>query len=298
MSVTCNRDRGQAMLWNGPAARGWVEMQGVLDEMFRPFENLLADAASVANGAGVLDVGCGAGSTTLAVARKFGEGGSCVGIDISEPLIGAANIRAGREKIPARFINADAQSHAFAPATFDRIISRFGVMFFDDPVDAFANLRRAARDDADLHFIAWRGADENPFMTAAERAAAPLLPNLAPRQRDAPGQFAFADPHRVRSLLKKSGWGEIDIQPLDVGCVLPRAELTRYVASLGPVGLLLQQVDEPLRTKVLDAACAAFTPFVHDAEVRYDAACWVVRARALSSSAYSAMSFRGIKPSP
>ena len=141
----------------------------------------------------VLDVGCGTGSTTLAVARLLGAKGRCTGIDISEPMIAAARARAEREGTPASFIRADAQTHAFEPASFDMIISRFGVMFFDDSVRAFANLRRAARDDAELRFIAWRSAAENPFMTTAERAAAPLLPNLPARRPDAPGQFAFAD---------------------------------------------------------------------------------------------------------
>jgi hypothetical protein len=89
-------------------------------------------------------------------------------------------------------------------------------MFFDDPVRAFANLRRAARDDAELRFIAWRSAAENPFMTTAERAAAPLLPNLPARPPDAPGQFAFADRRRVHAVLEDSGWTEIDIRPIDV----------------------------------------------------------------------------------
>ena len=156
-------------------------------------------------GSRVLDVGCGTGSTTLAVARRLGAKGRCIGIDISEPMIAAARARAEREGTPASFIRADAQTHAFEPASFDMIISRFGVMFFDDSVRAFANLRRAARDDAELRFIAWRSAAENPFMTTAERAAAPLLPNLPARRPDAPGQFAFADRRRVYSILEESG---------------------------------------------------------------------------------------------
>ena len=150
-------------------------------------------------GGRVLDVGCGTGSTTLAVARRLGAKGRCIGIDISEPMIAAARARAEREGTPASFIRADAQTHAFEPASFDMIISRFGVMFFDDSVRAFANLRRAAKQTPSLRFIAWRSAAENPFMTTAERAAAPLLPNLPARRPDAPGQFAFADRDRVHA---------------------------------------------------------------------------------------------------
>src|SRR5437764_12412260 len=113
-------------------------------------------------------------------------------------------------------------------------------MFFSDPVAACGNLRQAGSDGAELRFIAWRSAQENPFMTTAERAAAPLLPNLPARRPDAPGQFAFADRNRLYSILEESGWAEIDIRPLDA-LMLPEKELVRYLTALGPVGLALQE---------------------------------------------------------
>jgi SAM-dependent methyltransferase len=184
MDVTYQTDTEQTALWNGLAGRAWVEAQELLDHVFRPLEELLAEAVVAGSGSRALDVGCGTGSTTLAVARLFGANGRSVGIDISEPMIVAARARAEREALPARFIHADAQIYAFEPASFDMIISRFGVMFFDDSVRAFANLRRAATDHAELRFVAWRSAAENPFMTTAERAAAALLPNVgAPARR-------------------------------------------------------------------------------------------------------------------
>jgi SAM-dependent methyltransferase len=248
--------------------------------MFKPFEDLLVEAVSADSGGRVLDVGCGTGSTTLAVARRLGAKGHCVGLDISEPMIAAARVRAEREATQASFIRANAQNHAFEPASFDLLISRFGVMFFDEPVRAFANLRRAARQGAELRFIAWRSAAENPFMTTAERAAAPLLPNLPARRPDAPGQFAFADPRRVSFILEESGWGEIDLQPIDVACALPEKELVTYLTRLGPVGLLLQEADDRTRTQVIETVRAAFEPYVHGTEVRFNAACWRVSARA------------------
>src|SRR4051812_39645773 len=179
MNVMQQTGDEQTALWNGPAGRAWVETQELLDQVFKPFENLLVEAVSAGSVKGrVLDVGCGTGGTTVAAARLFGAKGCCTGIDISEPMVGVAQARAERESLPARFICANAQGHAFAPGSFDMIISRFGVMFFDDPVRAFANLRRAAMDNAEFRFIAWRSAAENPFMTTAERAAAPLLPNV------------------------------------------------------------------------------------------------------------------------
>lgn len=269
----------QTALWNGRSGHAWVDAQPLLDHMLQPFEDLLLDAVAAAGATHVLDVGCGTGSTTLAVARRAGTQAG-VGIDISQPMIDAARIRARRETSAASFVCADAQSHAFAPAGFDMIISRFGVMFFDDPPRAFANLRRAARDDARLWFAAWRGAADNPFMTAAERAAAPLLPALPPRRPDAPGQFAFADPLRIHAILEQGGWNGIDIGAIDIACSFPKRELLRYVTRLGPVGLVLQDADARTRERVIERVRAAFESYVHGAEVRFTAACWTVTARA------------------
>jgi ubiquinone/menaquinone biosynthesis C-methylase UbiE len=283
MDVTHEIDDEQTRLWNGVAGHAWVEAQEVLDRMFRPFEDLLVEAVSAGARGRVLDVGCGAGGTTLAVARLLGAKGSSTGIDISEPMIAAARARAERESTPARFISADAQAYEFEPASFDMIISRFGVMFFDDSIQAFANLRRAAADDAKLRFIAWRSAEENPFMTTAERAAAPLLSNLPERRPDEPGQFAFANDQRVYTILEESGWAEIDIRPIDVACTLPEKELVPYLTRLGPVGRVLQEADDETRRLVIETVPAAFTPYVHGAEVRFTAACWMVSARASGS---------------
>lgn len=280
MDATHPIDDEQARLWNGVAGRAWVEAQELLDGMLKPFEDRLVEAVAAQSATRVLDVGCGTGSTTLAVARLLGTKGRCVGIDISAPMISAARARAEREGSPADFVLADAQTWAVEPACFDMIISRFGVMFFDDPAQAFANLRRAASDGAGLRFIAWRGAAENPFMTTAERAAAPLLPNLPARQPDAPGQFAFADAGRVRRILDESGWAQIDIQPIDVVCMLPEKELVPYLMRLGPVGRILQETDEQTRTRVIEVLRTAFAPYVHGDEVRFTAACWMVAARA------------------
>ncbi|RQN34325.1 class I SAM-dependent methyltransferase [Paraburkholderia tropica] len=284
MDSTKQTEGTQKALWNGSAGRAWVAAQEVLDQTFKPFEDLLVDMMGTGAELRVLDVGCGTGSTTLAAARRVGVEGDCIGVDISAPMIAVAQARGEREDSTATFICADVQTHAFKPASFDRITSRFGVMFFDNPLSAFANLRRAARDGAELHFVAWRSAVENPFMTTAERAAAPLLPNLPARRPDAPGQFSFANQHRVWSILEASGWAEIDIRPINIDCTLPERELVSYFSRLGPVGMILQETDERTRVQVI-ASVRSFDPYVHGADVRYTAACWMISARALSISA-------------
>ncbi|MGX1096477.1 class I SAM-dependent methyltransferase [Amorphus sp. MBR-141] len=171
----------QAALWNGPAGHAWVDAQDTLDRMFQGFETRIAEAVQQGRGAHVLDVGCGTGATTLAVARQVGERGAAVGVDLSAPMLARARERAAAAGLPATFEQADAGTHAFPPARFDRIVSRFGVMFFADPAAAFANLRAAARPGAALDAFAWRAPADNPFMTAAERAAAPFLASMPAR---------------------------------------------------------------------------------------------------------------------
>lgn len=270
----------QVKHWSGVGADGWIDLKAVIDRSFEPFTDLLLADCSAGSPGRLLDVGCGTGDTTLAAARRLGPKGECVGLDISEPMIEVARAQAEKEGASARFLCADAQTHAFAPGIFDWVISRFGILFFDDPVRAFTNLRRAARDSAKLRFIAWRGPAENPFMTTAERAVAPLLPAMPPRPPDAPGQFAFASRERVLGILERSGWTDVQIRPVEVECVMPEKDLVRYFTKLGPLSRVLPGMDAGLRGRVIETVRAAFTPYVRGDEVRFVAACWMVGAAA------------------
>ena len=146
----------QSSIWNGDAGRAWVETEQLIEHMFKPIADLLMQDLRKQGRSKVLDVGCGTGGTTLAAARGLDAEGSCTGIDISQQMIAAAEVNARAQGLTTRFICADAQTYAFAPASFDLIMSRFGVMFFADPVAAFKNLRHAASEHAECRFIAWR----------------------------------------------------------------------------------------------------------------------------------------------
>ena len=276
MSTLAPRADDQVSLWNGHAGRTWVEKQQSLDALFQPIEEELVAHVISTKAKNVLDVGCGTGATTLAAARALGTEGICVGMDISEPMLALARRRAETEALTAPFILADAESHHFSPASFDLIISRFGVMFFADAV-AFKNLRRATRPRGELLFLAWRSPSENPFMTAAERAAAPLLP-LQERVPNAPGQFAFADPKRVRRILEDAGWSRISVEAADFELSLPIDELESYYGEMGPLGVLLSSADEATRDRIIEVVRPAFQPFVQGDEARFNAACWRVSA--------------------
>jgi len=279
-AMQANANREQAALWNGSSGEAWVTEQALLDATFVNFEKLLVDAVATTGATRVLDVGCGSGATTLAIARHLGSKGAAVGIDISAPLVELARRRAARAGVTASFLIADAQTHEFDPVRYDLAVSRFGVMFFDDPVAAFTNLRGAMNPGGRLRAITFRAASENPFMTTAERAAAPLLPGIPPRRPDGPGQFAFANRERVQGFLAAAGWSAIDLAPSDVPCAFPARELEGYFTRLGPVAAVLRDADQATRARVTGTLRAAFAPFIQGDEVRFSAACWMVSATA------------------
>ncbi|UXA16965.1 class I SAM-dependent methyltransferase [Mycobacterium sp. SMC-4] len=277
-------DRGnaaQVQVWNGDSGEAWVTLQRVLDQTLKPFEGLIVDsvAASAEPREQILDVGCGTGATTLALAEHFADHGRCTGIDISEPMIQTARKRAQGSNLPVEFIIGDAQSFALPPNTFDLLVSRFGVMFFDDPATAFGNLRRATRPGGRLTFVCWRHPRDNPFMSTAEHAAARLLTDLEPLTTGSPGPFAFADAHRIQAVLRDGGWTDVDIRPVDVACTMRERDLPAYLTRMGSVGRRLRTVDTQTRAQVITALSQAYTQFVVDGEVRYTAACWMVHAR-------------------
>lgn len=278
MTETAIANPEQSARWNDRAGRGWAELGDLLDRVLAPFVPPLLDEIGPVAGRRILDVGCGAGALTLAAVER---GASGLGVDISAPLIGAARARASRLGLAgAGFVQADAQVHPFDPNGFDSLVSRFGVMFFDDPAAAFRNLRSAVRPGGRLACFAWRGAAENGFMTAAERAAAEILPQLPARVENAPGQFGFADPGRVRSILADGGWHDAAVTPVDVECSLTEDELGLYARRMGPVADLLPTLDEATRSEVERRLDAAFLPYVRDGVARFTAACWMLTAGA------------------
>lgn len=270
----------QKEFWNGEAGRNWVEQQEVFDAMFAPITDALVTFVQERGGKRVLDVGCGTGGTTLAMARAIGDGADCVGADISEPMIEAAKENAKGQDVGARFVVADAQTHDFADGSFDLLTSRFGVMFFPDPVAAFANLRRAMADGGAMRAYSWRHPRDNPFMTVAGRTAREFVPDMPKFDPEAPGQFGLCEEERIRRVLGESGWSAIEPEPFDFECVMPEAELIPFFTTRGPLGQAFPNLDAKTQAEVIAKLTDAFAEFVHGDEVRYTAATWAISARA------------------
>jgi SAM-dependent methyltransferase len=268
--------------WNGINGETWVRLQERLDNQLAPLGRLAMDKAAIRKGERILDIGCGTGQTTLELAERVGSDGQVLGADISAPMLGLARRRLSDAKIAqASFVAADAQTHAFAPATFDLAFSRFGVMFFADPVAAFANLRAALRKSGRLTFICWRQVQENPWVAIPMAAAFKHIPRPAPPEPGAPGEFAFADRERVHGILAGAGFRDISIEPRDeqVG----RASLDLAVETaldMGPVGAALREANSPEKRKAVGAAVReALAPFARPEGVRMEAGVWIVEGR-------------------
>ena len=271
----------QASYWNTTGGQAWVDLQGLMDGLNKPIADILIERAFPGAGRRVLDVGCGAGGTTLAMASRLGPEGLCLGLDISGPLLEMARRRAAAEGVAsARFVQADAQSHDLAGEAFDAVISRYGVMFFSDFDAAFANLRRGTRPGGTLTFVCWRSPADNPLATAPLEAAAPFLPPLPASDPDAPGRWAFANPDRVQGILQRSGWRDIEIAPLDTPTPLAVEDAMTLSLRMGALGAALQHQTDNVRAEVRDAVAESLEPFTRDGVVQMTAACWLVTAAA------------------
>lgn len=269
----------QTSHWDGEGGKAWVEAQSIMDAMFSRLADRLAERAAQSGADTILDIGCGTGATTLTTARAAPDA-QLKGVDISGPMLGLARQRASEAGIDADFIKADAETHEFKPAAFDRLISRFGVMFFADPSAAFANLRTACRPGASLDIYAWRSPKDNAFMTTGTRAAAPYLDDMPKRELNAPGQFGFEDADYVQDILKASGWQDIQLEPEDIECRFPKSAIDLFLTRLGPLPKLLENKPEAERTEIMQAVRAAYTPYIKNGEIRYTAGCWSIRAAA------------------
>jgi SAM-dependent methyltransferase len=229
----------------------------------------------------VLDLGCGAGETSLELAAAVSPGGAVLGVDLSRPLLALAAQRAADADLDVRFQPADVQTSNFGGERFDAAFSRFGVMFFADPAAAFANVLKALKPGGRLAFVCWRPPAENPVMTTPIKAAESLIPPQPPSDPLAPGPFAFADPQRVRRILGEAGFGQVAIRPFDAevgGWTLDEALLVSQ--RVGPLGAVLRE-NPDLRPKVLDAVSRALQSHAGaDGKIRLGAAVWIVTATA------------------
>jgi SAM-dependent methyltransferase len=277
--ATANSD--QVAYWNDAVGETWVAMQDKLDGQIQPLGEAVIAALNPKPGERLVDIGCGCGQTTLALAERVGAAGSVLGVDISRPMLAAARRRITAQGLAqASVIEADAQTHAFAPETFDAVFSRFGVMFFEDPTAAFANILKGLKRGGRLGFLCWRAAAESAWMTLPMAAAQSHFPEPAPpSDPHAPGPFAFADAGRLRAILSGAGFADVTITPQDKPIGAPNLDQAVETAlKVGPLGARLRE--QPEKTPAVVASLRqALAPYLTPDGVRLGSATWIVAAR-------------------
>ena len=254
----------QQDFWTNIAGPKWVENQEAMDALMQPVLDGVLDRAGLQPGDTVLDIGCGTGASTLAAADIVGSEGQVLGADISTLLLDVARTRAaGRDTI--RFVDADAATYAFEPASFDHLISRFGVMFFADSVAAFANMAQALKPGAQVSFASWGQIPNNPFFVDAAQAAREALGPIPRADPDEPGPFAFRDPERVLAILSDAGLQSPAVDVVDLHLTPPGTvqDFADRAIAIGPVEATLRHYDAtPEQAKtVREAVVAQFAKY-------------------------------------
>jgi ubiquinone/menaquinone biosynthesis C-methylase UbiE len=276
------RNADQIAYWNGLGGQHWTDRQPVQDVLLGPVSQILIERCETKARERIVDVGCGCGSTSIALAELVAPDGFVLGIDISTPMLARARELAPKN-LPVEFVLADATVYPFDPGSFDLITSRFGVMFFADPVVSFVNLRQALKASGRLAFACWREPRLNPWMMVPLQAAykhVPKLPQLGPED---PGPFAFASEERVNHILREAGFSDIRMEPRDltldlaIGRGLEAA--VQGALEIGPASRALAEHPPDVRAAATKSIREALMPFVRGESVLMPASIWVVTAR-------------------
>jgi SAM-dependent methyltransferase len=278
-----DQNADQIAYWNGPGGQRWADRQQSQDIVLAPVADVVIDRAKARSGERIVDVGCGAGATSIAFAQQVGPTGHVLGIDISAPMLARAR-QVAPPGLPVEFVLADATVYPFVPAGFDLLVSRFGVMFFAEPALSFANLHRALKPSGRLVFACWREPRDNPFFMAPLQAVYQHVPKLPPPGPDDPGPFAFVSAARVQRILGEAGFSGIAMEPVDlsldvaIGRGLEAA--VQGAREIGPAARALAEQPPEVVAAATTSIREALATFASGASVPLRASIWILTARA------------------
>ena len=276
-------NRDQKAFWTDHVGPVWVARQAQMDHLLGPVLDGVLDRAVLSPGDAVLDIGCGAGTSSRRAAQLVGKEGQVLGADISDTLLGVAWAEA-KDTPQLDYALADAASHSFDAALFDHLISRFGVMFFEDSAAAFRNMRKALKPCAKVTFATWGQIPENPYFTYAAQAASAVLGPVPKADPDAPGPFAFRDTEMVLGLLTDTGFEDPAVEVVSLTLPAPGGlqELADLCCAIGAAqSALTHHEATPEQTEALQMALVeVFAPFASDEGVHIPAEINFFTARA------------------
>lgn len=273
----------QREYWTETRGPTWLARETGLARSSQAFTDAAIATANVRPGERILDVGCGPGRTTLRLAELAGPQGSALGLDISTLFVDFANKRAPDN---VTYVAADAQTYDF-DGDFDLVFSQFGVMFFEDPVAAFANLRTALRPGGRMVLCVWHEPSNQQWQMVPVAAMAPALGGMPPPPppADGPpplGPFALADERRTRQVLGDAGFSDINLVRVDAEMAFPIAELedwSEFFGNMGPLGDAYRAADDAARRQAFEAMRDAMQPFVKGDDVQLPGTVWIVSAK-------------------
>jgi ubiquinone/menaquinone biosynthesis C-methylase UbiE len=273
----------QIAYWNGPGGQRWADRQQAQDILLAPVADILIDRAETRAGESVVDVGCGSGAISIALAQKVGPSGHVLGIDISGPMLARAR-QIAPAGLPIDFALADATVYPFDAKSFDLLASRFGVMFFAEPARSFANLRKALRPSGRLAFACWREPRENPFFMAPLQAVYKHVPKLPQQGPEDPGPFSFSSEARVQRILSEAGFTGIAMEPcnlsLDIAVGRGLDAAVESALEIGPSARALAEQPPDLVAAAARSIREALAPFARGQTVPLPASIWIVTASA------------------
>ena len=267
--------------WNEEGGNKWADNIDVVEGMIMSLHDMLIEQIAATESESVLDIGCGGGITSIKLAEQVGPAGSVLGVDVSEPILAVANSRAkGISNLD--FQHSDAATAELGEDRFDIITSRFGVMFFDDPVIAFANLHTALKPSGRMVFICWRSLEDNPWMSEPAKAAFEILPPPADAEKPdpkAPGPFSLADPDHLQSILSSAGFNNIELQAMDKAISMGNLDDTiAFLMKMGPAAEVLKEANEEQKQTVGKAMKEIMSKYISDKDVKVPSATWIVSA--------------------
>lgn len=291
MDAAAPSNANQVEYWNGDVGQRWARHQDRMDRAFQPLTAALIERAAPRRGERAADIGCGCGDLSLMLADRLGTEGRVLAVDVSRPMLEQARARqraqAGTGSAAIEWQEADAAAWPFAEGAFDLLVSRFGVMFFADPVAAFRNMRRALRPGGRLAMLCWRPMPDNAWVAVPRAAMLQVVPAPEPAPPHAPGPFAFADAARVGAMLAQAGFAGIAsatvAAALDTaapGCTEEAAldDAVRFATEFGPASALLRDIDPATRERAVAAVRAALRDRAGAGRASLDAACWLFTA--------------------
>ena len=267
--------------WQGRVGREWADKADALDRLLGPVGEAGIAALGNVGGLRVLDLGCGAGASSLALSAG---GAKVTGLDISEDLLTRAKQRDTQHTVD--FILKDASSYR-AETPFDALYSRCGAMFFDYEVDAWQHLRNQMTPGASAALIVWRDAEENGWAKVPLTLARPVLGNEATRisPPEGPGPFAWSNPEHFQSVLKNAGWSGIEWHEIRRDAVMevgafdtPAERAAEFAMRIGPLASRLRGITPETKKRLREELCRGLQQYQRGDKIRVETTAWLIRA--------------------